>query len=110
MTRPRVHSPAHSIPPASGIFLVLRPILHGFEHRPDVGNPERRFLSPPDERGTLRAEAYYSTSSGMLSSLTWSTGLVEVSEEVGDVKVGAAVQYLPSSLISSNSMSVPTSS
>ena len=81
---------------AADMSLPRFQVISAFNHRHDRGRREYvRARVSADERGALRAEAYYSTSSGMLSSLTWSTGLVEVSEEVGDVKVGDAVQYLP---------------
>jgi molybdopterin molybdotransferase len=44
--------------------------------------------------GMLRAEKYPSTSSGMMNSLVWSNGLVEVHEGKGDVEVGAVVDFL----------------
>ena len=81
---------------AADMSLPRFQVISAFNHRHDRGRREYvRARVSADERGALRAEAYYSTSSGMLSSLTWSTGLVEVSEEVGDIKVGDAVQYLP---------------
>src|SRR5258708_33237297 len=48
-----------------------------------------------DATGTMRAAVYPSASSGILSSLTWSDGLVEVHEDLGDVNVGDALPYLP---------------
>lgn len=43
----------------------------------------------------LGAQIYRSASSGMLSSLSWSDGLVEIPEDVGDVARGDTVLYLP---------------
>ena len=45
--------------------------------------------------GRLGVETYSSTSSGMLSSLTWSDGLVEIPEDAGDVNIGDIVSYIP---------------
>jgi molybdopterin molybdotransferase len=43
----------------------------------------------------MHASVYHSASSGMLSSLVWSDGLIEVPEDVGDVNVGDVLPYLP---------------
>jgi molybdopterin molybdotransferase len=67
-----------------------------FAHRHRAGR--REFLRArlvPDASGTPHVEVYRSTGSGMLSSLTWSDGLVEISEDAGDVAVGDLVRYLP---------------
>jgi molybdopterin molybdotransferase len=81
---------------AADMSLPRFQVISAFNHRHNQGRREYvRARVRADERGALQAEAFHSTSSGMLSSLTWSTGLVEVSEEVGDIKVGDAVQYLP---------------
>jgi molybdopterin molybdotransferase len=39
-------------------------------------------------------QVYRSSGSGMLSSLTWSDGLVEISEDQGDVAPGDTVRYI----------------
>lgn len=48
-----------------------------------------------DDSGRARATVYKASGSGMLSSLTWSDGLVEVHEDTGDVAVGDAVRFIP---------------
>ncbi len=67
-----------------------------FEHRRSPGR--REFLRgrlESDEKGTVHALVYRSASSGMLASLTWSDGLVEISEEHGDVHDGDRVRFVP---------------
>jgi molybdopterin molybdotransferase len=53
----------------------------------------------PDPSGIPRVTTYRSTGSGMLSSLTWSDGLVEISEDAGDIVVGDLVRYIPYSAL-----------
>jgi molybdopterin molybdotransferase len=48
-----------------------------------------------DDAGTPHVAVYHSSGSGMLSSLTWSDGLVEIGEEAGDVAPGDLVHYTP---------------
>ncbi len=71
-------------------------VVSAFHHRHTPGR--REFLRAricADATGTMRAAVYPSASSGILSSLTWSDGLVEVHEDLGDVNVGDALPYLP---------------
>lgn len=76
------------------------PVTADFAHRHRPGR--REFL-----RGRLitgearrpRVSAYRSASSGMLSSLTWSDGLVEILEDDGDVRPGDIVRFTPYSLL-----------
>lgn len=75
-------------------------VVSAFNHHHTPGRREfLRARVSADPAGTMRAEAYPSTSSGMLSSLTWSDGLVEVHEDIGDVKVGDVLPYLPYSVL-----------
>ncbi|HTH15227.1 MAG TPA: molybdopterin molybdenumtransferase MoeA, partial [Magnetospirillum sp.] len=45
--------------------------------------------------GRLAAEKFRSESSGVLSSMVWSDGLVEVPEDAGDIAPGDRVAYIP---------------
>jgi molybdopterin molybdotransferase len=75
-------------------------VVSAFNHHHTPGRREfLRARVSADPAGTMRAEAYPSTSSGVLSSLTWSDGLVEVHEDIGDVKVGDVLPYLPYSVL-----------
>jgi molybdopterin molybdotransferase len=72
------------------------PAVAEFEHRHSPGR--REFLRGRlrlDEAGGTRVSVYRSSSSGMLSSLTWSDGLVEILEEDGDVHAGDTVRFAP---------------
>lgn len=71
-------------------------VVAAFEHRHPPGRREflRARLGPVVD-GQLSAEAYRSSSSGMISSLTWSDGLLEVPEASGDVQRGDVLSYLP---------------
>jgi molybdopterin molybdotransferase len=75
-------------------------VISAFHHRHTPGR--REFLRAriiADAAGTTRVEAYSSASSGMLSSLTWSDGLVDLHEDIGDVNVGDVLPYLPYSVL-----------
>jgi molybdopterin molybdotransferase len=72
------------------------PLTAQFRHRHSPGRREllrARLVSSDD--GVPRVETYTSTGSGILSSLTWSHGLVEIPEGAGDVEVGDLVSYIP---------------
>ena len=72
------------------------PVLASFEHRHSPGR--REFLRARlhvDAAGDTCASVYRSSSSGMLSSMTWSDGLVEIVESDGDVHVGDRVRFVP---------------
>lgn len=71
-------------------------VIAAFRHRRRPGRREllRARLRTADD-GTLRAETHPSTSSAMLSSLTWSDGLVEIPEATGEVCVGDVVRFIP---------------
>jgi molybdopterin molybdotransferase len=75
-------------------------VISAFHHRHNPGR--REFLRArmiADNAGTAQVEAYASASSGMLSSLTWSDGLVDLHEDNGDVNVGDVLPYLPYSVL-----------
>jgi molybdopterin molybdotransferase len=72
------------------------PVIALFDHQHRPGR--REFLRArlrAQAGGRLGAETFGSTGSGMLSSLTWSDGLIELSEDTGDVAAGDIVSYLP---------------
>jgi molybdopterin molybdotransferase len=76
------------------------PVIADFDHRHSRGR--REFLRGrlhPGEAGDTRVSAYRSSSPGMLSSLTWSDGLVEILEEDGDVHAGGIVRFIPYSAL-----------
>jgi molybdopterin molybdotransferase len=72
------------------------PVISTFRHRHNRGRREfLRVRVNADANGLMQAETHPSTSSGVLSSLVWSDGLLEIHEEVGDVNVGDILSYLP---------------
>ncbi len=76
--------------------LARFPAVADFDHARPPGR--REFLRGRlrlDESGQARATVYKASGSGMLSSLTWADGLVEVHEDTGDVNVGDAVRFIP---------------
>ncbi|MDB5577541.1 MAG: Molybdopterin biosynthesis enzyme [Bradyrhizobium sp.] len=77
------------------LSVYRQPVIADFHQHHVRGRREYlRVRVRRDAEGKLRAENYSSTSSGMLSSLVWSDGLVEVHEEKGDVEVGDVVDFL----------------
>ncbi len=75
---------------------VRMPVRAGFEFSRGTGRREwlRARLIQNDD-GEFEAEAFASTSSGMLSSMVWAEGLVEIPEDCGKVSKGDVVLYLP---------------
>ncbi len=72
------------------------PAIADFDHARPAGR--REFLRGRlrlDESGQARVTVYRASGSGMLSSLTWSDGLVEIHEDTGDVAAGDAVRFIP---------------
>lgn len=81
---------------ATDLHVARFPVVARFEHRRRPGR--REFLRGRlhvDEAGTTCATAYRSSSSGMLTSLTWSDGLIEIPEGHGDIGDGDPVQFVP---------------
>jgi molybdopterin molybdotransferase len=64
-----------------------------FKHKP--GRREWLRARVRAEGGKLVAEKFPSEGSGVLSSMVWSDGLVEVPEDVGDLAPGDMVAYIP---------------
>lgn len=75
---------------------VRFPVVAAFRH--DHRSGRREFLRARlqrDAAGRLSAQTHHSTSSGVLSSLTWSDGLVEIPESFGNVRPGDVVSFIP---------------
>jgi molybdopterin molybdotransferase len=64
-----------------------------FKHKP--GRREWLRARVRADGGRLAAEKFRSESSGVLSSMVWSDGLVEVPEDAGDIAPGDRVAYIP---------------
>lgn len=81
---------------ASNLHAARFPVTAAFGHKRNPGRREflrgRLYL---DDAGAACVTAYRSSSSGMLSSLTWSEGLIEISEDQGDIHQGDRVQFVP---------------
>ncbi len=76
------------------------PVVAAFRHRRSPGRREfLRCRLRLEADGTVRAEAYPKAGSGMVRSLAWADGLVEVLENDGDVEVGDVVRYVPYSAL-----------
>ena len=81
---------------ASDLGYPRVPATADFAHRRQPGR--REFLRARlrfDESGQALATVYHSGGSGMLSSMTWSDGLVEIMEPSGDVRPGDLVRFVP---------------
>lgn len=64
-----------------------------FKHKP--GRREWLRARVGGQDGRLVAELYPAQGSGVLSSMVWSDGLVEIPEDRGDLAPGDAVAYIP---------------
>lgn len=67
----------------------------GFAFRHKPGRREWLRARVRAEEGRLVAEKFPTEASGVLSSMVWSDGLVEVPEDMGDVAPGDVVAYIP---------------
>lgn len=75
---------------------VRIPVPAGFDFRRGTGRREwlrARLVQRQD--GAFEAVTFPSTSSGMLSSMVWAEGLIEIPEDCGAVSRGDTVLYLP---------------
>lgn len=75
--------------------LVRYPVVAGFSFPRKTGRREWLRAQVRAENGRLVAEIYGSNGSGVLSSMVWSDGLVELPEECGEVKHGDVLAYIP---------------
>ncbi len=72
------------------------PVRAGFDFKRGTGRREwLRARLVRNDNGELEALAFASTSSGMLSSMVWAEGLIELPEDCGQVMKGDQVLYLP---------------
>jgi len=71
-------------------------IAAGFSYKKKPGRREwvRCRLNPGDD-GTVRAQKYQSDGAGVLSSMVWAEGLVELEEDRTQIKEGEMVNFLP---------------
>lgn len=75
---------------------VRLPAIAGFDFKRGTGRREwLRARLVQDEDGQWVAMPYHSASSGMLSSMVWAEGLIEIAEDCGQVNKGDRVLYLP---------------
>jgi molybdopterin molybdotransferase len=75
---------------------VRLPATAGFDFSRGTGRREwLRARLVQDDDGQWVAIPYHSASSGMLSSMVWAEGLIEIAEDCGQVKKGDRVLYLP---------------
>jgi molybdopterin molybdotransferase len=71
-------------------------VAAGFQLSKKSGRREfLRVRIKPDEQGVMVAEAFARQGSGILSSLVFSDGLVELAEDLTEVKRGMPLPYLP---------------
>ena len=72
------------------------PVVAGFSHTRRRGRREfLRCRVVPSPDGIARAELHPTSGSGLVRSLAWADGLVEILEEDGDITAGDVVRYLP---------------
>jgi molybdopterin molybdotransferase len=64
-----------------------------FRHKPGRREYPRARVKLVD--GRLVAEKYPTDGSGVLSSMVWADGLVEIPEDRGDIAAGETVDFLP---------------
>ncbi|MDP2698112.1 gephyrin-like molybdotransferase Glp [Thalassospira sp.] len=77
-------------------MVVRLPVIAGFDLRRSTGRQEwLRARLERDEDGQWRAMPFRSPSSGMLSSMVWAEGLIEIAADRGAVSAGERVDYLP---------------
>ncbi len=87
----------HMMGAAEAVCTPVRlPAIAGFDFKRGTGRREwLRARLAQDDDGNWLAIPYHSASSGMLSSMVWAEGLIEIAEDCGQVKKGDTVLYLP---------------
>jgi molybdopterin molybdotransferase len=71
------------------------PVNCGFDYSKKTGRREWVRARLVEENGILVAQKYKSGGSGILTSMVFADGLVELPEERADVKLGESVDFLP---------------
>lgn len=71
------------------------PVMAGFNYRKKRGRREYVRVSLSREGGVLTAYKFQKDGAGVLTSLTGTSGLVELSEDVTDVEPGMVVDFIP---------------
>ncbi len=71
------------------------PAVSGFTLRRKAGRREWLRARMEIEDGRLMIKTFTTESSGVLSSMVWSDGLVEIPESVSDVALGHPLMYIP---------------
>ena len=80
---------------ASALKARRYPVTCGFDYRKKTGRREWVRARLLVENGNLVAQKYKSGGSGILTSMVFADGLVELLEERADVKLGESVDFLP---------------
>ncbi|MBT6096181.1 MAG: molybdopterin molybdotransferase MoeA [Rhodospirillaceae bacterium] len=71
------------------------PVQAGFDYKKKTGRREWVRARLERDNGQLAAQKYRAGGSGILTSMVFADGLVELPEERGDVKAGETVDFLP---------------
>ncbi|MBI5164093.1 MAG: molybdopterin molybdotransferase MoeA [Magnetospirillum sp.] len=80
---------------ATALGVLRLPVIADFAFRRQPGRREWLRARLKVEDGVLKAEGYANQGSGVLSSMAWADGLVEVAEEVAEVSPGDRMLYIP---------------
>ncbi|WP_339858185.1 gephyrin-like molybdotransferase Glp [Thalassospira alkalitolerans] len=87
----------HMMGASDAVCMPVRlPAIAGFDFKRGTGRREwLRARLEQDDDGNCHAMPYHSASSGMLSSMVWAEGLIEIDEDCGIIQKGDSVLYLP---------------